>query len=77
MQKYAFFLNVANYSCICFALYPLIRTFASSNLINNENENVVLDARYNWGLLKVENIGSAYYNRVFEVTLGYKFELDF
>ena len=45
--------------------------------ISYEYNNVVLDARYNWGLLKVENIGSAYYNRVFEVTLGYKFELDF
>ena len=45
--------------------------------ISYEYENVVLDARYNWGLLKVENIGNAYYNRVFEVTLGYKFELDF
>ena len=45
--------------------------------ISYEYNNVVLDARYNWGLLKVENIGNAYYNRVFEVTLGYKFELDF
>lgn len=45
--------------------------------LSYEYENVVLDARYNWGLLKVENIGNAYYNRVFEVTLGYKFELDF
>ena len=45
--------------------------------ISYEYENVVLDARYNWGLLKVENIDPAYYNRVFEVTLGYKFELDF
>ncbi len=45
--------------------------------ISYEYKNAVLDARYNWGLLKVENIGSAYYNRVFEVTLGYKFELDF
>ena len=45
--------------------------------ISYEYQNVVLDARYNWGLLKVENIGPAYYNRVFEVTLGYKFELDF
>lgn len=45
--------------------------------ISYEYNNIVLDARYNWGLLKVENIGSAYYNRVFEVTLGYKFELDF
>ena len=44
--------------------------------ISYEYNNVVLDARYNWGLLKVENIGSAYYNRVFEVTLGYKFDLD-
>lgn len=45
--------------------------------LSYEYENVVLDARYNLGLLKVENIGPAYYNRVFEVTLGYKFELDF
>lgn len=45
--------------------------------LSYEYENVVLDARYNLGLLKVENLGPAYYNRVFEVTLGYKFELDF
>ena len=45
--------------------------------ISYEYNNVVLDARYNWGLLKVENIDPAYYNRVFEVTLGYKFELYF
>lgn len=45
--------------------------------ISYEYNNVVLDARYNLGLLKVENLGPAYYNRVFEVTLGYKFELDF
>ena len=45
--------------------------------ISYEYNHVVLGARYNWGLLKVENIGPAYYNRVFEVTLGYKFELDF
>lgn len=45
--------------------------------ISYEYKNAVLDARYNWGLLKVENFGPAYYNRVFEVTLGYKFELDF
>ena len=45
--------------------------------ISYEYENVVLDARYNLGLLKVENLDPAYYNRVFEVTLGYKFELDF
>ena len=44
--------------------------------ISYEYNNVVLDARYNWGLLKVENLGPAYYNRVFEVTLGYKFDLD-
>ena len=45
--------------------------------ISYEYSNIVLDARYNLGLLKVENFGPAYYNRVFEVTLGYKFELDF
>jgi hypothetical protein len=45
--------------------------------ISYEYNNIVLDARYNLGLLKVENFGPAYYNRVFEVMLGYKFELDF
>ena len=42
-----------------------------------EYNNFVLDARYNWGLVKIENIGDAYYNRVFQLTLGYKFALDF
>ena len=45
--------------------------------ISYEYNNIVLDARYNWGLIKVENYGDPYYNRVFQLTLGYKFELDF
>jgi hypothetical protein len=45
--------------------------------ISYEYNNLVLDARYNWGLIKIENIGDAYYNRVFQITLGYKFSLDF
>lgn len=45
--------------------------------ISYEYNNFVLDARYNWGLIKIENIGDSYYNRVFQLTLGYKFELEF
>jgi len=43
--------------------------------ISYEYRNVVLDARYNWGLLKVMNVGDAFYNRAFMISLGYKFEL--
>jgi hypothetical protein len=43
--------------------------------ISYEYKNVVLDARYNWGLLKVMNVGDAFYNRVFMLSLGYKFVL--
>ena len=40
-----------------------------------EYMNFVLDARYNWGLIKVMNVGDAFYNRCFMLSLGYKFEL--
>ena len=40
-----------------------------------EYKNFVLDARYNWGLLKVMNVGDAFYNRCFMLSLGYKFQL--
>lgn len=39
-----------------------------------EFNNVVLDARYNWGVTKVFE-GSDSKNSVFQITLGYKFEL--
>ena len=42
--------------------------------ISYENSNVVLDARYNWGLTKVAD-GSDSKNSVFQITLGYKFDL--
>lgn len=44
--------------------------------LSYEYKNIVLDARYNWGLIKLMNIGDAFYNRVFQVTLGYKFSVD-
>ena len=44
--------------------------------ISYEYKNIVLDARYNWGLIKLLNIGDAFYNRVFQLTLGYKFNID-
>ena len=40
--------------------------------LSYEYRNIVLDARYNFGLLKVANEGDAFYNRVFMLTLGYK-----
>jgi hypothetical protein len=43
--------------------------------ISYEYKNVVLDARYNWGLLKVLNVGDAFYNRALMLTLGYKLQL--
>lgn len=42
--------------------------------VSYEYSNVVLDARYNWGLTKLhDNVDSK--NSVFQITLGYKFEL--
>lgn len=42
--------------------------------LSYEYSNFVLDARYNWGLTKVaDNIDSK--NSVFQITLGYKFDL--
>ena len=43
--------------------------------VSYEYKNIVLDARYNWGLIKVMNVGDAFYNRCFMVSLGYKLEL--
>lgn len=43
--------------------------------LSYEYRNIVLDARYSWGLLKVINVGDAFYNRCFMLSLGYKFEL--
>lgn len=42
--------------------------------ISYEYSNVVLDARYNWGLTKVTD-GADSKNSVFTITLGYKFDL--
>ena len=42
--------------------------------ISYELANFQLDARYNWGLTKVAK-GSDCKNSVFQITLGYKFEL--
>jgi len=43
--------------------------------VSYEYKNIVLDARYNWGLIKVMNVGDAFYNRCFMLSLGYKLEL--
>ena len=43
--------------------------------VSYEYKNIVLDARYNWGLLKILNVGDAFYNRCFMLSLGYKFGL--
>lgn len=43
--------------------------------ISYEYENVVLDARYNVGMLKVYKHGLSARNKVFEVSVGYKFDL--
>ena len=44
--------------------------------ISYEYNNIVIDARYNYGLTKVANVGDPFYNRVFQLTLGYKLPLD-
>ena len=43
--------------------------------ISYEYKNIVVDARYNWGLIKVMNVGDAFYNRCFMLSLGYKLEV--
>jgi len=43
--------------------------------ISYEYQNVVLEARYNWGVTKIMD-NDSFYNRVFQLTLGYKFDLD-
>jgi hypothetical protein len=43
--------------------------------ISYEYENVVLDARYNVGVLNVYKHGLSARNKVFEVSVGYKFDL--
>lgn len=48
-------------------------TFSVPVGVSYEYRNVVVDARYNWGLTKVLNQGDAFYNRVFMLSLGYKF----
>lgn len=42
--------------------------------VSYEYSNVVLDARYNWGLTKVADYSDSK-NSVFQITLGYKFAL--
>lgn len=45
--------------------------------LSYEFSNVVLDARYNWGLTKVDDFDGDDHlrNSVFQITLGYKFDL--
>ncbi|MGI6222421.1 MAG: porin family protein [Prevotella sp.] len=44
--------------------------------LSYEYANVVLDARYNWGLTKIVDAGDdSPKNSVFQITLGYKFDL--
>ena len=43
--------------------------------ISYEYENVVLDARYNVGVLNAYKYGLTARNKVFEVSVGYKFDL--
>lgn len=44
--------------------------------LSYEYQNVVLDARYNWGLTKIYDVDMLdSKNSVFQITLGYKFDL--
>lgn len=43
--------------------------------VSYEYKNVVLDARYNWGLTKMADGKDSGKNSVFQITLGYKFAL--
>lgn len=42
--------------------------------VSYQYQNIVLDARYNWGVTKVSDDGDSK-NSVFQITLGYKFSL--
>lgn len=42
--------------------------------VSYQYQNIVLDARYNWGVTKVYDGGDSK-NSVFQITLGYKFSL--
>lgn len=42
--------------------------------VSYQYQNIVLDARYNWGVTKVYDDGDSK-NSVFQITLGYKFSL--
>ena len=42
--------------------------------LSYEYMNVVVDARYNWGLTKIHNLTDSK-NSFFTFTVGYKFEL--
>lgn len=42
--------------------------------VSYQYQNIVLDARYNWGVTKVSDDGDSK-NSVFQITLGYKFAL--
>ena len=44
--------------------------------ISYEYKNAVIEARYAWGLSKIMNDGDPFYNRVIQLTLGYKFSMD-
>lgn len=44
--------------------------------ISYEYKNAVIEARYAWGLSKIMNYGDPFYNRVIQLTLGYKFSMD-
>lgn len=42
--------------------------------LSYQYQNIVLDARYNWGVTKITD-GADSKNSVFQITLGYKFSL--
>ena len=44
--------------------------------ISYEYKNAVIEARYAWGLSKIMNYGDPFYNRVIQLTLGYKFSMN-
>ena len=44
--------------------------------LSYQYRNICVDARYNFGLLKVVNVGEAFYNRCFMLSLGYKFAFE-
>ena len=72
MKRFVFAVSVLMSSVCAFPRYSF--DFAIPVGLSFENSNVVLDARYNIGVMKMVD-GDDTKNSVFQFTFGYKFSL--